>query len=569
LPDVALLIDWENVYYTLRQHTEGPLPSSLSILQAILQKAAEFGPVRVKQAIFGSEVVSQDDTLLMALEFTGMEPLAVAQRMSGRLLKGRSDAVLITRTMKLLYKERPDIDVWFIVSGDRDLNALCKALKDEDKQVYLIAGDKALANELRDSPYLRDGVFLLEDLIPEARWTRTGILRTDDTQAGKDEARPIRARGTRGGRGGRSGSAAGPALPARPAPVASVPAVVPTGSPESEKEQRRLAVLLLDQLVALRADQMPRGDFVRSVVPLSHKEASSVLDQRIDFGIAQHHIHAEQPARTRLKDKQLLSLEFSDPLVAETLFHLVRVLRRIDSVTSKDTRRIPAVEAVLDPLSRADQPGGLAKGRTQRRVLLETLFNIAEERGAIATEQVSRDGRQVTMCWLSEGHPLVRYARQPSAAIVHLFNFVGSTRAKDDKTEWVNTALFSELLSRVEGDALESNNKRAVDVALMRAEEHGRKAGFVIDKDHAEVRAMLGEFSRLNGVDDDGDEPVRPVRPVSAAAEPDPEDESDEPELEGSATAAAVGTGDAAVKPKRRRGRRGGRGRHKPAAPAA
>ena len=560
MPDVALLIDWENVYYTLRQHTEGPLPSSLSILQAILQKAAEFGPVRVKQAIFGSEVVSQDETLLMALEFTGMEPVAVAQRMSGRLLKGRSDAVLITRTMKLLYKERPDIDVWFIVSGDRDLNALCKALKDEDKAVYLIAGDKALANELRDSPYLRDGVFLLEDLIPEARWTRTGILRTDDTQAGKDEARPTRTRGTRGGRGRTSGGT-GPALPVRAAPIASVPAVVPTGSPESEKEQRRLAVLLLDQLVALRADQMPRGDFVRSVVPLSHKEASSVLDQRIDFGVAQHHIHADQPARTRLKDKQLLSLEFTDPLVAETLFHLVRVLRRIDSVTSKDTRRIPAVEAVLDPLSRADQPGGLAKGRTQRRVLLETLFNIAEERGAIATEQVSRDGRNVTMCWLSEGHPLVRYARQPSAAIVHLFNFVGSTRAKDDKTEWVNTALFSELLSRVEGDALESNIKRAVDVGLTRPEEHGRKAGFVMDKAHAEARAMLGEFSRLNGVDHDEEAP----RPMAAIADTDP-DGGDEPDGDAAPLETAV-TGDV-LKPKRRRGRRGGRGRHKPATPA-
>jgi len=495
LPDVALLIDWENVYYTLRQHTEGPLPSSLSILQAILQKAAEFGPVRVKQAIFGSEVVSQDETLLMALEFTGMEPVAVAQRMSGRLLKGRSDAVLITRTMKLLYKDRPDIDVWFIVSGDRDLNALCKALKDEDKAVYLIAGDKALANELRDSPYLRDGVFLLEDLIPEARWTRTGILRTDDTQAGKEEApRLSRIRGTRGGAGRGRGAA-----PVRVAAPSSIPAVVPTGSPESEKEQRRLAVLLLDQLVALRADQMPRGDFVRSVVPLSHKEASSVLDQRIDFGIAQHHIKADQPARTRLKDKQLLSLEFGDALVAETLFHLVRVLRRIDSVTSKDTRRIPAVEAVLDPLSRADQPGGLAKGRSQRRILLETLFNIAEERGAIATEQVSRDGRNVTMCWLNEGHPLVHYARQNSAGIVHLFNFVGSTRSRDDKIDWVNTALFSELLSRVEGDALESNIRRAVEVGLIKPEEHGRKAGYVMDPQHVEAKVVLGEFSKLNG----------------------------------------------------------------------
>ena len=569
MPDVALLIDWENVYYTLRQHTEGPLPSSLSILQAILQKAAEFGPVRVKQAIFGSEVVSQDETLLMALEFTGMEPVAVAQRMSGRLLKGRSDAVLITRTMKLLYKERPDIDVWFIVSGDRDLNALCKALKDEDKAVYLIAGDKALANELRDSPYLRDGVFLLEDLIPEARWTRTGILRTDDTQAGKDEARPLRTRGTRGGRGRGSGAGAssGPGLPARPAPIASVPAVVPTGSPESEKEQRRLAVLLLDQLVALRADQMPRGDFVRSVVPLSHKEASSVLDQRIDFGIAQHHIHAEQPARTRLKDKQLLSLEFGDPLVAETLFHLVRVLRRIESVTSKDTRRIPAVEAVLDPLSRADQPGGLAKGRTQRRVLLETLFNIAEERGAIATEQVSRDGRQVTMCWLSEGHPLVRYARQKGAAIVHLFNFVNSTRSKDDKTAWVNTALFSELLSRVEGDALESNIRRAVESGLMKPEEHGRKAGFVMDQAHPEARVMVGEFSRLNG-EDHGDEQPRASAAISISDEGARDAADDEDGTVPAEAGVPAASGDA-VKPKRRRGRRGGRGRHKPATPAA
>jgi uncharacterized LabA/DUF88 family protein len=559
LPDVALLIDWENVYYTLRQHTEGPLPSSLSILQAILQKAAEFGPVRVKQAIFGSEVVSQDETLLMSLEFTGMEPVAVAQRMSGRLLKGRSDAVLITRTMKLLYKDRPDIDVWFIVSGDRDLNALCKALKDEDKQVYLIAGDKALANELRDSPYLRDGVFLLEDLIPEARWTRTGILRTDDTQAGKDEAPRTRTRGARGGAGrGRGGA------PVRVAAPASVPAVVPAASPESEKEQRRLAVLLLDQLVALRADQMPRGDFVRSVVPLSHKEASSVLDQRIDFGIAQHHIHAEQPARTRLKDKQLLSLEFGDALVAETLFHLVRVLRRIDSVTSKDTRRIPAVEAVLDPLSRADQPGGLAKGKAQRRVLLETLFNIAEERGAIATEQVSRDGRQVTMCWLTEGHPLVRYARQPSAAIVHLFNFVGSTRAKDDKIDWVNTALFSELLSRVEGDALESNIRRAVESGLMKPEEHGRKAGYVMERGHPDARVMLGEFSRLNGEAHEG-EPVA-IRPVPATEDEDAGE--DEPVTQGDAGVSEP-SGETAAKPRRRRGRRGGRGRHKPPAAAA
>jgi uncharacterized LabA/DUF88 family protein len=556
LPDVALLIDWENVYYTLRQHTTGPLPSSLAILQAILKKAAEFGPVRVKLAIFGQEVAMQDETLLMALEFTGIEPIPVAQRMSGRLLKGRSDAVLITRAMKLLYKDRPDIEVWFIVSGDRDLNALCKALKDEDKKVYLVAGDLSLANELRESPHLRDDVFLLEDLIPEARWTTRGGLRADDTQFGKEERRPeettsARTRARRGGGGGRG---AGRGVRATP-PV--VPAVVPTGSPESEKEQRRLAVLLLDQLVAIHSSSMARGDFVRSVVPLSEKEASSVLEERIDAAIEQHHILAKFEGRIRAKAKQLLTPNFGSPLVAETYFHFVRLLRRIDNVT-KDTKRVPVVEAVLDPLSRADQPGGIARGRTQRRVLLETLFNIAEERGAIQSESIQRDGREITMCWLVDEHPLVVYARQPAAAIAHLFNFVSTTRANGDRADWVNAALFAELLSRVEGDALESNIRSAVERGIMKPEDHGKKAGFVVTRDHPEVRAILGEFGGLNG------DAIQRVVTATASAPESDGDEDAEP-VAGTATVAAdpaaAATPPLIPRKRTRRGSRGGRGR--------
>jgi uncharacterized LabA/DUF88 family protein len=556
LPDVALLIDWENVYYTLRQHTTGPLPSSLAILQAILKKAAEFGPVRVKLAIFGQEVAMQDETLLMALEFTGIEPIPVAQRMSGRLLKGRSDAVLITRAMKLLYKDRPEIEVWFIVSGDRDLNALCKALKDEDKKVYLVAGDLSLANELRESPHLRDDVFLLEDLIPEARWTTRGGLRADDTQFGKEERRPeeTAAARTRARRGGGGGRTSGRGVRATP-PI--VPAVVPTGSPESEKEQRRLAVLLLDQLVAIHASSMARGDFVRSVVPLSEKEASSVLEQRIDAAIEQHHIQAKFEGRIRAKAKQLLSPNFASPLVAETYFHFVRLLRRINTVT-KDTKRVPVVEAVLDPLSRADQPGGIARGRTQRRVLLETLFNIAEERGAIQSESVQRDGREITMCWLVDEHPLVVYARQPAAAIAHLFNFVSTTRANGDRVDWVNAALFAELLSRVEGDALESNIRSAVERGIMKPEDHGKKAGFVVTRDHPEVRAILGEFGGLNG------DAIQRVVTATATAPESEDDDDAEPVV--ATVPAEPNTATAGALPliprkRTRRGSRGGRGR--------
>src|SRR5207247_3100413 len=39
----------------------------------------------------------------------------------------------------------------------------------------------------------------------------------------------------------------------------------------------------------------------------------------------------------------------------------------------------------------------------------------------------------------------------------------------------------------------------AVERGLMRAEPHGNKPGYVVERAHPEVRMLLGEFSRLNG----------------------------------------------------------------------
>src|SRR5207302_1280050 len=150
-----------------------------------------------------------------------------------------------------------------------------------------------------------------------------------------------------------------------------VPAVVPTASPESEKEQRRLAVLLLDQLVALHQQSMARGDFVTSVVPLSEKEASSVLEQRIDAGIDQGTVFGKLTGRARAKAKQMLAPNMQSPLVAETVFHLVRVLRRIDTVTSRDTRRIPRSPLQLRGLdARQRRAGRLGQRGAFRRAPL-------------------------------------------------------------------------------------------------------------------------------------------------------------------------------------------------------
>ena len=120
-----------------------------------------------------------------------------------------------------------------------------------------------------------------------------------------------------------------------------------------------------------------------------------------------------------------------------------------------------------------------------------------------------------------------------------------------ERIDWVNQALFAELLSRVEGDALESTMRRAVDRGVMRPEEHGKKAGFVIDQTHDEVRTILGEFDRLNGE-------ARPAPALPSgelAALPAPADATPPEPAPTTATAAVV------PRKRTRRGRRGGRGR--------
>jgi hypothetical protein len=269
-------------------------------------------------------------------------------------------------------------------------------------------------------------------------------------------------------------------------------------------------------------------------VPASDVDGRRALEALVEAGLSQGHLLARPMGRSRAKGKQQLSLNFGSPLVAETVFQLVRLLRRVDTVLGKDQRRIPVVEAVLDPLSRADQPG-IVQGRGQRRVLLETLFSIAEERGAVVTEQVGREGRQVAMCWLQQGHPLVEYSRRTGASLILLLHFAQVVADRPEERDWTNASVVPELLARAEGDDLDALVRQLTEAGAIRSEERGtkRRSGYVLVRDNELVRRVLGASE-----------------PVAAAASP----RALEP-----------------AKPKRstRRGTRGGRGRRRQPAAAA
>jgi hypothetical protein len=97
--------------------------------------------------------------------------------------------------------------------------------------------------------------------------------------------------------------------------------------------------------------------------------------------------------------------------------------------------------------------------------------------------------------------------------------------------------------------------KAAAERGLMRAESHGNKPGYIVDREHPEVRMLLGEFSRLNG-----HEPAElPARSATAEAEGITVDAPLPLPAPGMST--AMPEGAAAPRKRTRRGSRGGRNR--------
>jgi len=115
----------------------------------------------------------------------------------------------------------------------------------------------------------------------------------------------------------------------------------------------------------------------------------------------------------------------------------------------------------------------------------------------------------------------------------------------------------------------------------MRSEDHGRKAGYVVDRSNEQVTTILGRFSALaEDGEDTGGRPGRPsaaevARDSAAEAKDDQTadadgapDQGDELTATEDGVAIAVIEGGTGAAPKRRtRGRRGGRGRRKPTRP--
>ncbi len=134
---VAVFFDYENIVYSLRNRFE-----QKANFDALITKCKEFGRLTVAKAFADWGLPYMSPALMYALQSSGFElvfvPTGSTQSNSPR--KNVADLYMAISVMDVLYN-RPDIDTYVLLTGDRDFMVLVNHLKQCGKHVIAIGVD--------------------------------------------------------------------------------------------------------------------------------------------------------------------------------------------------------------------------------------------------------------------------------------------------------------------------------------------------------------------------------------------------------------------------------------------
>ncbi len=150
LVDVAVFIDFENIYYSVRNRY-GDSPD----FAAIVEECRRHGRVTVARA-YADWARYEFRNIPSALYANSVEPVYVPvyYRDNGddsrHLIKNSIDLYLSIDAMKTLYTQ-PSVETFIILTGDRDFIPLTNALRQSGKRVVVIGVEGAASTHLAQS----------------------------------------------------------------------------------------------------------------------------------------------------------------------------------------------------------------------------------------------------------------------------------------------------------------------------------------------------------------------------------------------------------------------------------
>jgi uncharacterized LabA/DUF88 family protein len=133
LLNAAIYIDYENIYELLKIYQADPL--EINFFPVILAKLKHTYQLNVMECI---AYCNFEKKPLQARHQSLLQNLGIQTRHSANNGKNSSDLMLTVDSLTTLYKN-PNIKVFVIISSDRDIIPLLKAVKFENKHTHVIS----------------------------------------------------------------------------------------------------------------------------------------------------------------------------------------------------------------------------------------------------------------------------------------------------------------------------------------------------------------------------------------------------------------------------------------------
>jgi uncharacterized protein (TIGR00288 family) len=170
-PDVAVFIDFENIYISTRDKY-GSNPN----FEYIMESCSEYGRIVIARAYADWYQFSR---ITNALYANGIEPRYVPtyyygqdRDSNGDAIKNSADIHLVIDTMRTLFSN-PNIQIYILVTGDRDFIPLVNTIRQLGKEVIVIGVAESTSSHLAQSA--DEFIFyhqLAEDIVPQEPKTK-------------------------------------------------------------------------------------------------------------------------------------------------------------------------------------------------------------------------------------------------------------------------------------------------------------------------------------------------------------------------------------------------------------
>lgn len=132
-PNAAVYVDYENIYELLKSY--GKNPFDINFFPVIIKKLKSDYKFKIIEFIVYSNFEKKE---FQGKQQTQIQKLGIETRHSSNSGKNCSDLELTVDALRTLYKN-PNVDVFILISSDRDIIPLIKAIKYENKIAFTIS----------------------------------------------------------------------------------------------------------------------------------------------------------------------------------------------------------------------------------------------------------------------------------------------------------------------------------------------------------------------------------------------------------------------------------------------